>query len=245
MNNDMEAAMEDWQEVVLLTFIAGASMPVGASLAKVEHIRTAWLENELQHFIIAFGGGALLSAVALVLIPDGIEHLSTLQVSVWFVLGALVFMFIDILLAKIGTAASQLVAMLTDFIPEALALGAAIAIGSDTALVLALIMALQNLPEGFNSFTEMRQSGKVSAGFILKWLCVLTLLGPIFGIVGFYWLADMPVVVASIMVFASGGILYIIFGDIAPQSKLVNHWAPPLGAVLGFLLGTMGHMLLS
>lgn len=44
------------------------------------------------------------------------------------------------------------------------------------------------------------------------------------------------------MLFAAGGILYIIFQDIAPQSKLKNHWAPPLGAVAGFLLGVLGQV---
>jgi ZIP family zinc transporter len=42
------------------------------------------------------------------------------------------------------------------------------------------------------------------------------------------------------MLFAAGGILYVIFQDIAPQSKLKKHWAPPLGAVAGFLLGVLG-----
>ena len=32
--------------------------------------------------------------------------------------------------------------------------------------------------------------------------------------------------------------------DIAPQAKLNPHWTPPLGAVLGFVLGMMGEKLL-
>ncbi|MEQ9262099.1 MAG: hypothetical protein RLP14_02950 [Owenweeksia sp.] len=45
------------------------------------------------------------------------------------------------------------------------------------------------------------------------------------------------------MVFSSGGILFLTFQDIAPQARLEKHWAPTLGAVLGFALGLMGHML--
>ena len=45
------------------------------------------------------------------------------------------------------------------------------------------------------------------------------------------------------MLVASGGILYSMFQDIAPQVKLKQHWAPPLGALLGFALGIVGHML--
>ena len=43
--------------------------------------------------------------------------------------------------------------------------------------------------------------------------------------------------------FAAGGILYLTFQDIAPQARLEHHWAPPLGAVLGFALALVGEML--
>jgi ZIP family zinc transporter len=49
---------------------------------------------------------------------------------------------------------------------------------------------------------------------------------------------------AAIMLFAAGGILYLIFQDIAPQARLERHWGPPLGAVAGFLMGMLGHGLL-
>ena len=41
-----------------------------------------------------------------------------------------------------------------------------------------------------------------------------------------------------------GGILYLIFQDIAPQSRLDRHWAPPLGAIFGFAVGLTGHALM-
>jgi ZIP family zinc transporter len=44
------------------------------------------------------------------------------------------------------------------------------------------------------------------------------------------------------MLFASGAILYSIFQDIAPQVKLKKHYAPPMGAILGFVLGIIGLM---
>ena len=49
--------------------------------------------------------------------------------------------------------------------------------------------------------------------------------------------------VAVIMMFASGGILYSVFQDITPKVKLDKFWFPPMGAVLGFALGVIGHML--
>lgn len=74
-------------------------------------------------------------------------------------------------------------------------------------------------------------------------MVVLALLGPVCGVIGWFWLADQDAVLGSIMLFASGGILYLTFQDIAPQARLARHWAPPLGAVLGFALALTGEML--
>ena len=46
------------------------------------------------------------------------------------------------------------------------------------------------------------------------------------------------------MLLSAGGILYLIFEDIAPQAPLERAWAPPLGAVAGFTLGLVGHLLI-
>lgn len=230
-------------EILLLTLLAGLSMPLGAVIARVERIRPRWLEHEFRHSVIAFGGGALLSAVALVLVPDGIEHLSTQSALYWFLLGGLTFMLIDVLLNLFKTSASQLVAMLSDFIPESIALGATFALGGSNGLLLALLIGLQNLPEGFNAFRELRQSSHYSAKRIIITFALMALLGPLAGLIGYFWLSAYPSVIAAIMLFAAGGILYSVFQDIAPQAKLTRHWGPPMGAVIGFASGIVGHML--
>lgn len=48
----------------------------------------------------------------------------------------------------------------------------------------------------------------------------------------------------AILLFAPGGILYLTFQDIAPQSGSSDARAPPLGAMLGFGLALVGHALL-
>jgi len=237
--------MEEITKVVLLTLMAGLAMPAGAIIAWFERIRPRWLENELRHGIIAFGGGALLAAVALVLVPEGMKDLSALAVVACFVAGAIAFMTLDIILARRGTHASQFIAMVSDFIPEALALGATFATRPAEGLLLALIIGLQNMPEGFNAYRELQKSTHYSAFRIIFVMVLMAFLGPICGLIGLNILADEPKIVAGIMLFAAGGILYLIFQDIAPQAKLRNHWAPPLGAVGGFLLGVLGKIAIS
>jgi len=230
--------------VIGLTLMAGLAMPLGALIASMEHIHNDWLEQEFRHGVMAFGAGALLSAVALVLVPEGREVLSIPAVAASFLAGGLLFMWLDRWLASRQGESAQLVAMLADFIPEALALGAALALGSSAALLLALLMMAQNIPEGFNAYRELTVQAGMARSKVLLAFIALALLGPLAGLAGYLWLVKWPALVGGVMLFASGGILYLVFQDIAPQVPLKKHWGPPLGAVAGFLLGLIGQMLI-
>jgi len=178
----------------------------------------------------------------LVLVPEGIANLNPLSATLWFVGGGFSFMLLDIFLKKINTPASQLAAMLSDFIPESIALGAAFATGNSNAFLLAALIALQNLPEGFSAYRELNSTSVFKPKKIILIFSLMAILGPIAGVSGYLWLSEYPEAISAIMLFASGGILYSIFQDLAPQVKLEKHWAPPMGAVLGFVLGMFGLM---
>ncbi|AZG71555.1 ZIP family metal transporter [Shewanella livingstonensis] len=229
--------------VIATTLFAGLAMPLGALIAHFEKVSSEWLEQEFRHSVMAFGGGALLSAVALVLVPEGIVHLKPLAACLWLMVGGLSFMALDIYLNKIATPASQLAAMLSDFIPESIALGAAFATGNSNAFLLAALIALQNVPEGFSAYRELNASSAYQPQKIILMFCLMAMLGPIAAMSGYLWLSESPKVIAAVMLFASGGILYSIFQDLAPQVKLEKRWAPPMGAVFGFGLGMLGLML--
>lgn len=228
--------------VIIIALVAGLMMPLGAVIAFNEHIQPKWLEQEVRHGIMALGAGALFSAVALVLVPEGIAELSTLPATLCFLGGAIAFMALDIYLARNKTPASQLAAMLSDFVPESLALGATAASGGGT-LLLGLLIGVQNLPEGFNAYREMAVSSARQPKKLIMKFAVLAILGPVCAAIGYYWLSEFPVVIAGIMLFAAGGILYSVFQDMAPQIYLDKHWLPPLGAIAGFLIGLIGYML--
>jgi len=231
--------------VIIASLLAGLAMPLGAALASIEKIKSMDTQQEFSHGVMAFGGGALLSAIALVLVPEGIADLAPWSAALFFIGGGVVFMGLDILFSKINTPASQLAAMLGDFIPESIALGAAFATGSHSALLLAGLIALQNVPEGFNAYRELTATALFRRATIIGLFCLMALLGPIAGVAGYLWLGDMQQVIGAIMLFAAGGILYAIFQDIAPQVKLEKHYIPPMGALLGFVIGMLAFMITS
>lgn len=226
--------MSDVAMILVLTGAAGLCMPIGGLIASMEHIRPRWLENELRHFIIAFGGGLLLGAVFQVLLPQGTEMTGDQAVSVLvFLLGGILLFALERRLALRRHEAPQLTGMLVDFIPESIALGGLAASNPELALVLAIVIGLQNIPEGFNAYRELVKSRVLSRSKVLLVMLLLTPLGPAAGLSAHYGLADQPRALGMIMLLASGGIVYLMFQDIAPQSRLRQHWAPPLGAVLG------------
>jgi len=134
-------------------------------------------------------------------------------------------------------------AMLLDFLPEALALGAVFGHDHRLGMLLAAFIGAQNLPEGFNSYRDLTGVGTKPRA-ALKALLGASLLGPLAACTGYFFLQDHAKLTATIMTFASGGILYLIFQDIAPQSKIRKHWIPALGAVLGFAVGLLGKKLI-
>lgn len=231
-------------EIILYTAAAGACIPLGGLLAAVERIRAGWLEREFRHFVIAFGGGVLLAAVALVLVPEGMAHLSGSGLGVGFLLaGGALFFAIERGLGLRKREAPQFMAVLLDYVPESLALGGIFATGSPLAPLLAALIGLQNLPEGFNAYRELRGVTGHSRGRVLLMMAALVPIGPILGVFGWLYLAHHARMLGAVMLIAAGGILYLTFQDIAPQSRLRNHWAPPLGAVAGFALGLLGQAL--
>lgn len=231
-------------ELLLWTTLAGACIPLGAGLARMERIRPQWLEEELRHFVIALGGGVLLGAVALVLVPEGVALLPKPPVVVALLLaGGACFMILDRWQAQRRRAAPQFSAMAADYLPESLALGGMFSAHAEGAVLLAVLIGLQNLPEGFNAWRELMAS-RMKPASALGRLLVLALLGPLCGLVGWFWLAEHEGVLGAVLLFAAGGILYLTFQDIAPQSRLERHWAPPLGAVLGFALALTGKLLI-
>jgi ZIP family zinc transporter len=214
--------------------------------AKFERIRPEWLENELRHSVIAFGGGVLISAVALVLIPEGSKQIpSPLVGGVILVSGGIAFFAIERYLGLRRRESPQFVAMLLDYIPETLALGAMFAIGAASAPTLAFLIGLQNLPEGFNAFRELDAQPRSRSVRTLVLMLALMPLGPLVGTIGWVYGAEHSLMLGGIMLFSAGGILYLIFQDVAPQSRLERHWGPALGAVLGFSVGMLGQMLVS
>jgi zinc transporter, ZIP family len=228
--------------IILASWLAGLAAFGGGLIAWATDGANTDEKRELAHGIIAFGGGILIAAVAFALLPKAMVALSPVGIGATFCAGGLLFCVLDAQLSRRGDTKAQFLALLMDFLPEALALGAVFGHDPRLGVLLAAFIGAQNLPEGFNAFREMTTVG-IRSRVALMTLLAVSLLGPVAACTGYFFLQDQPKVTASIMTFAGGGIMYLIFQDIAPQSKIRKHWIPALGAVLGFAVGMIGKRL--
>lgn len=228
--------MGELTTIALAAWLAGIAAFTGGVLANLEGTAETEGKRELIHGVVAFGGGILVAAVAFALAPEGLSTLAPAVLAATFCVGGLAFCVLDAAIARSGGSKAQFMAMLLDFIPEAMALGALFGHSHRTGLLLALFIGAQNLPEGFNAHRENMQTGASARASLLALLAV-SLLGPLSACAGYLFLRDQAALTAAIMSAAGGGILYLVFQDIAPQSRMRRHWAPPLGAVMGFVVG--------
>jgi len=228
--------------IIIASWLAGFAAFGGGVIAWATDGANTDTKREVTHGIIAFGGGILIAAVAFALLPKAMVVLSPVGLGTTFCAGGLLFCVLDAHLSRSGNTKAQFLAMLMDFLPEALALGAVFGHDHRLGVLLAAFIGAQNLPEGFNAFREMTTVG-IRSRVALMTLLAVSLLGPVAACTGYFLLQDQAKVTASIMTFAGGGIMYLIFQDIAPQSKIRKHWIPALGAVLGFAVGMIGKQL--
>ena len=128
-------------------------------------------------------------------------------------------------------------------VPEGMTIGASYAsndaVMGSAALVLAILIGLHNIPEG------MAVSVPLISGGMAKWKAVLitactgipTIVGALLG----FWLGDIGALgLALSLGFASGAMLYVVFGEILPQAILMYHSKlPAFSAIVGMLVGLL------
>ncbi|MCF8239045.1 MAG: hypothetical protein K9I85_12865 [Saprospiraceae bacterium] len=232
--------MSDLQSITLYALLSGSTVFLGGLFSCYfgEHTRSGIIKTEIIHSFTAFGGGILMAAVGLVFIPEGMKVFSLIPIILFFLTGGFVFFLVDRYIDKRGGTVAQLLSMLLDFIPESIAMGAVFTQNHALAILLALIIGVQNFPESFNAYLDLKTSYSSRKSLLI--LFVLSFLGVGCALGGYYFLSGMPMIVGALMLFSAGGLVYLIFQDIAPMSRMKKNWIPALGACLGFLIGMIG-----
>ena len=125
--------------------------------------------------------------------------------------------------------------------PEGMTIGASYAnndgVMGSSALMLAVLIGLHNIPEGMAVSVPLISGGmnKGKAVLLTALSGIPTILGALLG----YLIGDMGLLgLAMSLGFASGAMLYVVFGEIIPQAILMYHSKlPAFSVIFGMLLG--------
>lgn len=126
-------------------------------------------------------------------------------------------------------------------IPEGISIGASYNIGTEggvsMALILAVLIGLHNIPEGMAVSVPLVAGGmkRIKAALLTAASGVPVVLGAWLG----YWIGDIGAIgLAASLGFASGAMLYVVFGEIIPQAVLMyRSKVPAFFVIIGMLIG--------
>lgn len=126
-------------------------------------------------------------------------------------------------------------------IPEGMTIGASFAVSDNlmwgTGMIMAVLIGLHNIPEGMAVAVPLISggTGRARATLITAACGLPTLLGAWLG----FWLGDIgPLGLTLSLGFASGAMLYVVFGEILPEAYLIYRSKLPAFAVMvGLALG--------
>jgi zinc transporter, ZIP family len=227
--------------------LASSSLVLGALLAFARR----WPPRQIG-LVLAFGAGALISAVSFELAAEGLEVGSLGATAVGLGVGALTYFALDGLIARrfsakrgrAGRASASepgsalALGAFLDGIPEQLVLGIGLAAGEGVGVGLLVAIFVSNLPEAIGSASEMRKAGTGSRGVLGLWggVAAICTLASVAG----YAIADTASgeLRAAIDGFAAGALLVMLIDSMIPEATRESGRVAGLVTTLGFAVAT-------
>jgi zinc transporter, ZIP family len=229
--------------------VAGSALVIGALLAYFTRV-----PQRLIAFVMAFGSGVLISAVAFNLMDEAYKRGGFDSTAIGFVSGAVVYSIANHWLNKKGAkhrkrsgtlqsgedenAGSGLaiaVGSLLDGIPESIAIGVSMIEGGAVSTAAVIAIFISNIPEGLSSTAGMKKNGR-SAKYIFGLWTGITLLSAIASYAGYTVFKNFsPDVIAATIAVAAGAILAMLSDTMMPEAFDEGRDFIGVITVIGFL----------
>jgi ZIP family zinc transporter len=222
--------------------LAASSLVIGALLGMAR----PW-PGRLVGLVLAFGAGALISAVSFDLAEEGARLGDHGVLGLGLGLGAITYFALNRRLGRRrrrgnGAAADEdsgtalALGALLDGIPEQLVLGIGIAAGEGVSVGLLVAIFVSNLPEAIGSSVEMRAAGTRPAAIRRLWVFI-ALVCTAASVAG-YAIADnvSDNLNAGVDGFAAGALLVMLIDSMVPEAVRKGGDISGLVTVLGFAI---------
>ena len=215
--------------------LAASSLVIGALLGLVRE----W-PDRLIGIVLAFGAGALISAVSFDLAQEGARVGDPGFLGLGLAVGAITYFVLNRMVGRrsrasgSGGGTSLALGAFLDGIPEQAVLGIGIAIGEGVSVGLLVAIFVSNLPEAIGSSSEMRAAGRQPQAIRRLWLLVALICTT--ATVAGYAIADTVSgnLNAVIDGFAAGALLVMLIDSMIPDAVRKGGDVAGLVTVLGF-----------
>ena len=218
--------------------LAASSLVIGALLG----LAREW-PPRLIGLVLAFGAGALISAVSFDLAQEGAKVGDPGFLGLGLAVGAITYFALNRIVGRPsrrgddgGENAGSALALgaFLDGIPEQTVLGIGIAAGEGVSVGLLVAIFVSNLPEAIGSSSEMRAAGTAAAAIRRLWVLVAVICTA--ATVAGYAIADSVSgnLNATIDGFAAGALLVMLIDSMIPEAVRKGGDVSGLVTVLGF-----------
>lgn len=208
--------------------------------------------NKFLSFILSFASGLMMAIICFDLIPEALGISSIYSIIFGILIGIVSMIFCDIVVQKkfskkekeynskndlLRTGIIVSIGLAIHNFPEGLAIGSGFEASLKLGLGLAIAICLHDIPEGISMAIPMKNGGMDKSKVIFYVLLsgITTGIGAFFGaIIG----SISEGVIAICLSFAAGAMLYIVSGELIPESnKLYKGRMSAIGNMIGFILG--------
>jgi len=212
--------------------LAASSLLIGAVIGYVR----PW-PDVLVGVVLAFGAGALISAVSFDLAEEGARVGGPGTMGLGLGLGAITYFVAAHAVERGGgddAGPALALGAFLDGIPEQLVLGLGLAAGGEVGVGLLAAIFVSNLPEAIGSASAMHAAGKRPGPIRRLW--ALIALGCTLATVAGYAIADVTGgnLQAAIDGFAAGALIVMLVDSMIPEATSMAGRAGGLVTVLGF-----------
>ena len=239
-------------EIIKTTLIGLFFGTFGTTIGGIIGVKFNNPSKKFLSFILAFASGLMIAIVCFDLLPEAFKLASIPSIFLGIFLGILTMILCEFIIDKkfnskrtynknslLKTGIIVSIGLALHNFPEGLAIGSGFEASLTLGPSLAIAICLHDVPEGISMAVPMKNGGMKASRVIFYVILsgITTGIGAFFGsLIG----GISQKVIAMCLGYAAGAMIYIVSGELIPESnKLYQGKITAIGNIIGLLLGIL------
>mgnify|MGYP000103856365 CR=1 FL=1 len=223
----------------------------GTTLGGIIGIKFKNPSKKFLSFILSFASGLMTAILSFDLIPEALKISSIPNAVIGILLGIICMIACNVIVDKkfkiptttdtqknlLRTGIITSIGLALHNFPEGLAIGSGFGASITLGYSLAVAICIHDIPEGISMAVPMKNGG-MNPSKVLFYVILSGITTGVGAFVGKIIGGISDNVISICLTFAAGAMLYIVSGELIPESNtLYKGKFPTLGNIIGFILG--------